>query len=118
MNKHILPLAFLALASSPLTSQAAPGADVAANACIKAFVSTYLPNHPIKAMKTTGFQHPVSLALWQPRKYTIALSARGVTSGDILAEARCIANNDGIVLVLDTPPDNIMARADFSLTLN
>ena len=114
MNKSTLSLVILALAAAPLATQAAPGGpNAAVNACVKAFVSTYLPNHPVKATNTTGFRTPTSIALRQPRKYTIALSAVGARSGEVLAEARCIADHEGIVLVLDQPPTNYVARADF-----
>ena len=118
MNKIKLSLSILALAAiSPLTQAATGGPDAAVNACVKAFVSTYLPNHPVKATKTTGFANPTSIALWQPRRYTIALSAVGTKSGEILAEARCIADHEGIVIVLDRTPTNYVARADFVATL-
>jgi hypothetical protein len=113
MNIKTVSVAVLALAAVPLTSHAGSrDATVALDACVKAFVSTYLPNHPVRATKNASPEAPTSIALWQPRKFTIALSARGVTSGDVLAAARCVADNNGIVLVLDTPPENYIARAD------
>ena len=118
MNKKILPLALLVFAATPLTSQAATnGADTAIDACIKAFVSTYLPNHPVRVTKTVTTPSAVPLVL-QPRKYTIDLNARGSVSGAVIAEARCIADNRGIVLILDTPPANDFGNADFVARLN
>jgi hypothetical protein len=117
--KKVSIVALLALAAAPLTSQAGTaGPGAAFDACVKAFVATYLPNHPIKQTQTSNAQNPTTIAFWQPRKYTIALSARGVRSGDVLAEARCVADNNGIVLILDTPPvSNYVASADFVATL-
>ena len=118
MNKRILPLALLVFAAIPLTSQAAPdSADTAIDACIKAFVSTYLPNHPVRTTKSVTSQGAVPLVL-QPRKYTIDLNARGAVSGALIAQARCIADARGLVLVLDTPPANDSGHADFVATLN
>jgi hypothetical protein len=64
-------------------------------------------------LKTADFGNPTSIVLRQPRKYTIALSARGLRSGEVLAEARCVADHEGIVLVLDQPPADYVAHADF-----
>ena len=102
----------------PLASQAAPGPSAALDACVKSFLETYLPNHPVKQIRkripTTG---PID-AFYGPRQYTIALSAQGVRSGDVLAEARCVANSKGIVIVLDSPAaGEYVARADFAVTL-
>lgn len=115
MNKKTLSIAILALAAAPLTTQAATGPEAAVNACVKAFVSTYLPGHPVRPMKSVIPQNPLPLALWQ-RKHTVDLSARGAESGKILAEARCIADNNGIVIVLDSPPANALP-ANFVATL-
>ena len=60
---------------------------------------------------------PSTFTLVSATEYSIALSARGVTSGKILAEARCVASGKGLVLVLDPPSGNYTAQADFVSTV-
>jgi len=101
------------LAITPFASHAAPAPTTAFNACVKAFVNSYLPDRTVRATKTTNSPGLTALTLTQ-RKYTIALSARGANSGELLANARCVADGKGIVLVLDTPPTlDYVAQADF-----
>lgn len=52
-------------------------------------------------------------------EYTILLSARGMQSGDVIAEARCVANRNGIIIVLDQPSLAAMRsiRPDFIVSM-
>lgn len=113
MNTKLTVLAALACSLASLASEAAPP-KAALDACVKAFTTTYLPGHPLKATRTAS--SPSTFTLVSATEYSIALSARGVTSGKILAEARCVASGKGLVLVLDPPAGNYTARADFEST--
>jgi hypothetical protein len=110
-------LALLAL-TVPHASQARSAPTAAVDACVKSFVEAYLPNNPLKQVrKLIPAASPID-AYYAPRKYTVALSAYGVRSGDLLAQARCVASNKGVVLVLDNPPaGEYVARADFVVSL-
>lgn len=110
--------ALVALAVVPFATQAEPRGDVVVDACVKAFVDTYLPAHPVKQVnKQAPAPGPVD-TYYAPRQYLVALSARGARSGDLLAQARCVANRKGMVIVLDSPPvDEYVARADFVVSL-
>lgn len=117
MNIKLVALAAVASVAVVPVAGASPSPSNAFNACVNAFVKTYLPAHTIRATKTTNSPSPHSLAL-SPRKYTIALSARGADSGEVLANARCVADSNGIVLILDTPASlDYVARADFRTAL-
>ena len=108
-------VSLLALAVAPLCTEAAPAtATSALNACVKAFVQTYVPNNPVRVTRTRSAEVPRVLSLALPSKHTIELSARGVESGTVLAQARCIADKNGIVLILDagTSAETVIARAD------
>lgn len=108
--------AIVLLAAAPYSSEAA-GPEAAFNACTKAFVNTYLPNRIVRQQKTVDAAHS-PLELRYTRTYTIALRAVGATSHTVLAEARCIADKKGLVLVLDTPPTrDYLAQADYTASL-
>lgn len=111
--------ALIVVAAAPFTAHAAgPGAAAAFNACTKAFVETYLPNRVVRQQSTIEFTRS-PLEFWNVRKYTIALRALGATSGEVVAEARCIADRKGVVLVLDTPPtQEYVAHANITATLH
>ena len=117
MNVRSSILAVIALAAVPFASQA-NGGDAAVDACVKSFVDGYLSGHPVKKVRRDA---PIETAVeryYAPRQYTVALSAHGVRSGDLLAQARCVASKSGIVIVLDNPPaDEYLARADFVVSL-
>lgn len=105
----------LVLASAPVTSQAGP-ADRAVNACVKAFVDTHVPKdrivHVVKDRSPSLMDR-----FHRQRAYTIALTAQGSESGKVLAQARCVANVRGEVIVLDNPPPaTYIAQADFVVT--
>jgi hypothetical protein len=114
MKAKTVALAALAtFAVAPIAGQAAPAPKTAFNACVKAFVSAYLPGRIVHTTKANDSGQLTTLSLTQ-NKYTIALTARGVDTGTVLAEARCVADGKGIVLVLDQPATlDYVARADF-----
>lgn len=109
--------AAFAFLAAPGASQANP-ANTAVDACIKSFVESNFTDdrvvHVRKRLEPTG-----SLRFMYPRaQYTIDLTARGARSGEVLAQARCVAGYRGNVIVLDSPPlDNYIAKADFSVTI-
>lgn len=105
----------LVLASAPLVSQASP-ADRAVNACVQAFVEAQVPKdrivHVVKDRQSSLMDR-----FHRQRAYTIALTAQGKQSGKVLAQARCVANVRGEVIVLDSPPPSTyVAQADFVVT--
>ena len=91
----------IALGAAPLTSEAATGPNAALDACVKSFVETYLPERKVRQV-AKPVTNPNPLSLFSAREYTVVLSARGVESGDVIAEARCVASRHGIVVVLDS----------------
>jgi hypothetical protein len=108
--------AVLSLSTVPLTTQAA-GADRALDACVSAFVERYLPQHTVTVRKLLPAPSPLDL-LAREDHYTIVLDARSKRSGDVLAQASCIASRRGDVIVLESPvaPEQL-ANADFRATL-
>ena len=115
LKSSILPV--IALVAIPFASQAHAG-DAAVDACVKSFADAYLAGRPVRKVRKHA---PVATAIesyYAPRQYTVALSAHGVRSGDLIAQARCVASKSGVVIVLDNPPaDAYMARADFVASL-
>ena len=106
--------ALVALGATPLASQAASPA--ALNACIKSFVETYLPERTVHHVIKHDTARPHTL--FSARDYSVLLSAHGVKSGELVAEARCIANRDGIVVVLESPVlAQHKARADYVVSM-
>ena len=111
--------AIFALAATPMASHAELGSGAAFDACVKSFVETYLPGHPVrKVMKSSPAPSAFNLLIHR-NEYTILLSARGMQSGDVIAEARCVANRNGIVIVLDEPSLAAMQliRPDFVVSM-
>jgi hypothetical protein len=110
-------LALVALTALPFASHSRPG-DAAVDACVKSFVDTYLPGHPVRQVKKLAPPASPLDAFYAPRQYTIAMSAHGARSGELFAQARCVASRHGLVLVLDSPAtDEYVARADFVVSL-
>ena len=118
MNTKTWVLTAVALAAMPLAAPAQAGSDAAIDACVKSFVDAYLPGHPVKLVNK---QQPATGPLdthYAPRQYTIALAAYSAQSGDLLAQARCVASRRGDVIVLDSPPAaEYVARATFAVSL-
>src|SRR5690606_19113837 len=109
-------VAFACLAA-PVASYSDP-ASTAVDACVKSFIEAYFTDDRVvrvrKRLEPTGSLH---FTYPQP-KYTIALTARGTRSREILAQARCVAGARGNVIILDSPPlDTYLAKAHFSVTI-
>jgi hypothetical protein len=102
------------LASTPFLAQASP-LHKATNACVSAFVDTYLSQaRKVRVRVVDGAASPLD---YFPKQFTIALSAY-TRSGKEVATARCVASNKGQVLVLDNPPvEEYLATADFVVGL-
>jgi hypothetical protein len=117
-TKKLTIMATLACAATLVSHASTANPNAAFDSCVQAFTNTYLPKHPVRQVRTSAPQYPTTLTLAAPRKYTIALSARGVQSNAVLAEARCVANENGIVLILDKPPLlSYLSQADFVATV-
>lgn len=111
------PLAILSvaiLAATPFLAQASP-IGKATDACVQAFVDTYLPQaRKVRVRIVDGAPAPLD---YFPKRFTIALSAH-TRSGQELATARCVASGKGQVIVLDNPlPEEYVATADFVVGL-
>ena len=87
----------IALGATPFAAQAG-GSDKAADACIQAFVDTYLPKDRSVQIKTLS-PIPGPLGIYTKR-YTVDLSAKLSRNGEELVTARCVANAYGRVLDL------------------
>jgi hypothetical protein len=91
-----------ALCAAPFPAQAS-GSDKAADACIQAFVQSYLPkNRQVQVRTLTSNPGPLGA---YTKRYTIDLTAKTSRSGTELVTARCVANANGKVLTLDSPID-------------
>jgi hypothetical protein len=91
----------LALAAAPMTAQAY-GSDTAANACVQAFVDTYLPkDRTVKLRRLSPVAGPLGN---YTKRFTIDLSARLSRSGNEIVSARCVASADGRVLEMASLP--------------
>lgn len=107
----------LVLAATPLASYAS--SNQALDACVKAFVANYIPKESVvRVYKHRPTPGPLAILLDRKGTYTIALTARGKRSGEEIAQARCVANSRGDVIVMDSPPaDTYVAKADFAATV-
>lgn len=114
--KALALAALLSLSALPFTTQAS-GIDRALDACVSAFADRYLPERTVTVRKLLPAPSPLDL-LARERSYTIVLDARGKRSGELLAQASCVASRRGDVIVLESPvtPERI-AQADFRATL-
>jgi hypothetical protein len=108
--------ALLTLSATPFATQAAD-ADRAVNACVKAFVDRYLPDRTVTVRKQLPAAGPLDVLVREPQ-YTVAIEARGKQSGELLAQASCVASRRGDVVVLENPASaEFAAKADFTATL-
>jgi hypothetical protein len=90
----------LALGAVPLTAYAS-GSSRAADACIQAFIDTYLPKDtPVQVRKLPPPSQGVLGSF--SKRHTIELSARATRSGTELVTAKCVANADGEVIKIDS----------------
>lgn len=95
-RSKVLVTGLLALGALPFAAHA-DASTRAANACIQAFVDTYLPKD--RQVKVRRLPHsPTALGVFSKR-YTIDLSAR--ISREEIVNARCVASPSGQVLELD-----------------
>jgi hypothetical protein len=113
-----LLISVTAMAAIPFASEAKSPSAVALDACVKAFVETHLPNYSVRQFKKdVPVSSPIE-AYWGSRTYTVALSAHAADSGDLVAQAHCVANRRGVVVMLvpsgGTEP---LPRADFTVSL-
>ena len=98
----VLASGLIALSATPLAAQAG-GSERAADACIQAFVDTYLPkDRQVKVRNLSPVAGPLGA---YTKRYTIELSARLVHSGADFVTARCVASATGRVIFLDSLPD-------------
>ena len=108
----------IAFAAVPMTSEAKSSPNAAVDACVKSFIQTYLPDRAVRQVATPPAAIPSPLSLFASREYLVVLSARGADSGELIAEARCVANRNGIVVVLDSQNvAHYRAKADFVLSM-
>lgn len=109
--------AALAFLAAPVASHADPS-SAAVDVCVKSFVDAYLSKDRIVQVIKPSDPVDVFDYVYAPETYTIALTAREVRSGDVLAQARCIASRRGKVTVLDSPPiDSYLSKADIRVTV-
>jgi hypothetical protein len=114
--KALALAALFSLSATPFTTQAA-GIDRALNACVSAFADRYLPDRTVTVRKLLPAASPLE-AYAHERNYTIVLDARGKQSGELLAQASCVASRRGDVVVLESPVTaERIAQADFRATL-
>jgi predicted O-methyltransferase YrrM len=102
--------------AAPLASEAA-GIDRALDACVGAVVDQYLPNRAVTVRKLGAAPGPLDV-LARHDSYMIVIDARSKSTGEQLAQARCVASRRGDVIVLDNAvtPENV-AKADLTATL-
>ena len=95
----------------------ASGADVALDACVKSFADANLKGRIVRVRKQP-FAAPSRLFPHTRDTYIVALTARGAQSGELIAQARCVASTRGSVIVLDSPDSSsYTAMADVAVTL-
>ena len=103
-RSRVLVTGLLALGAMPFAAQA-DASTRAADACIQAFVDTYLPKD--RQVKVRKLPHSPNVLGVYSKRYTIDLSAR--VSRDEIVNARCVASPSGKVLVLDGEYSNAPA---------
>lgn len=90
----------LALGATPFAAHAY-GSETAADACMQAFVDTYLPKDRMVKVRRPSTSSSVG---YFTRRYTIDLRARLSRSGDEIVSARCVASADGRIIELASLP--------------
>jgi hypothetical protein len=117
VRKIVTLSVLIALAAAPFASYA-DGADNAMNACVKTFLQTYLPDRVVQVRKLAPAPGPLDVYAKRASSYTIALTAHGARTRERLAEARCVADARGEVIVLDQPPvETYAANADYAIVI-
>lgn len=104
----LLVTTLIATTATPALSFADDAATM--NACVKAFLSTYLP----QASKVRVQIDAPATSRMAPRSRTheIALTARGMQSGREIAKATCVVDADGSITALNNTvtPTLVAAR--------
>ncbi|HYJ42079.1 MAG TPA: hypothetical protein VEW08_14900 [Steroidobacteraceae bacterium] len=91
----------IALVATPFAAHA-NGSTRATDACIRAFVDSYLlKDRPMQVQKLSSVQGAQS---FYGKRYTIALNARLASNGTELVTAQCVASTNGEVISLDLAP--------------
>jgi hypothetical protein len=114
--RRAIALSGLILVSAAPFVARADATDKATDACIAAFVETYVPaGLKVHVQRDSHVAGPLD---YFTKQYVIALSARFSRSGEEIAQARCIASARGDVIVLDRPaPETYIAKADVKVQL-
>jgi len=96
--RKVVAISGLALfAAAPFAANAG-GQAKASNACIQAFVDSYLPKD--STVRVHNVRSAAGPLHFYARSYTLDLSAQAGASGEELATARCVANLNGEVIAL------------------
>ena len=96
--RKVVAISGLALLTAAPFAANAGGQARANDACIQAFVDTYLPKDSnIHVRKVGPSASPLRI---YSRQYTLDLSAHAGATGNELVTARCVANLSGEVLTL------------------
>ncbi len=99
------------LAAAPLASNADDlTSHEAFDACIKAFSTAQIANHPVRETRMNLSYTSSTLDYWKPDRYTIEVRARGARSGEVLAEGRCVVNRDNVVLIQDAAKAEVTTK--------
>jgi len=97
--RKVVAISGLALLGAASFAANAGGAAKASDACIQAFVDTYLPKDTaVRVRKVGPATSPLRI---YSRQYTVELAAHAGTTGNELVTARCVANLSGEVLTLE-----------------
>lgn len=98
--RKVVAITSLSLFAAAPFAARADAEGKAADACIQAFVSTYLPKgQNVRVRKVGSTAGPMQIYV---RRYTVDLSAHA-GDGDELVTARCVASAGGEVLALEKP---------------
>ncbi len=108
MNTRRLGLAIIAIAAvGPAVSQAGAG-NTPLEACVSAFEKTLVSSDEVartfKLVREKDEQSPSALLQYYSIGYTFDLQAHDPKTGEIVAQARCLANSRGKVSSLSPLP--------------
>ena len=92
--RNVLAISSLALLTATPFAVRADAGPKASDACVQAFVATYLPKGQAVRVRKVGLAtSPLHV---YARRHTVALSAQ-LSGSDEVVTARCVANEDGVV---------------------
>lgn len=109
-----LPIALLSLAAMPLLVQttAAQAADPEMDACINAYVSSYVPKEqPVKIRRIATVDSPLYVQRSSPIHLTVTSK-----SGKQDTKAVCVVTGKDVVLTFEGKPATRLAQADATLS--